>query len=870
MTAAIQRCLLSALDLYLTARRCSFVGITSIRTETLSSLTAGSSSPFSSKFLALAASILIILITLCFPSKLHAAGKGATHIKLPTEQEYLSQQFRGLHKTENNKTAPTHIEGRTLIYNSKDDSFTVYGNAKLLHGSTTLTADKIFLKHRYLGQAVGHVLIVDPAGRVTAHEINFDLRNETATMDNGQVTSLSNYHLKANRLRKLNNQEYEGTDATITTCMCNQALPDWSLTANRLLINYGGIAKAYDAYFNILGHPLIPFPFIEFDTNSERHSGFLSPRYGESSLNGFEYEQPYFFDISKSQDLTAQFDLETSTRIGGQLEYRLVNGPQDYLSVTGDYFNESIRSEANRLGDLIDPQIANPTIPIERWGVVGIMQQYLTPSLFLYGTGFTGSDSLFFREIQNVALSREYGWNSGVWQTARDAISNLGLIDEFNDSYLQLDANWNQDLIQPQQFALQTLPQLLWSGYQSLDGGLALLNYDASAVDYWRQSGYRGQRVDVNPRVTVPWTWSRYLDGWASVGADAAAYNVSGSAVSVLPVGTHGLRYNNGLVLDGPTPNGLMGRVIPTANLGLRSALVGSTNFNRFGIGKVSALIQPFVDYSYVPSITQSQFPIFDSIDRIDARSLITYGASVRVFGQSLQTLLHNALGARAQSLLGPSFINAAGATTTELFRLNVEEAFDTSHPVVVNGSHWSDLAAQASLFPTSLASGSANFDWSVTPRPSLNAATFSVAVQPPGQIGPAVYTGKALEGSYLQFSYTYAAPNATLISAEAENAINAISMQTYVGILNRLGVYFAPIYDVSTAQLLANVVGGRLKSSCDCWIIDVAVDQTYYPKNTGFTFQLTLGGLGSIGGSPFGSNPFQMLGFVPARPGLQ
>jgi LPS-assembly protein len=878
MIAAIQRRLLSALNLYLAVRRRSSVAVTLANTKRLSPLIAisgrerrpaGPSSPLSPASLALTACIFIILIVFCFPSDLHAASRGAKNVKLPTEQEYLSQQFRGLHKTENNKTSPTHIEGRTLIYNSKDDSFTVYGDAKLLHGATTLTADKIFLKHRYLGQAVGHVLIVDPAGRVTAQKINFDLRKETATMDNGQVTSLSNYHLQASRLRKLENQEYEGTDAIITTCMCNQASPDWSLSANRLLVDYGGEAKAYDAYFNILGHPLLPFPFIEFDTDSERHSGFLSPRYGESSLNGFEYEQPYFFDISKSQDLTAQFDLETSTRIGGQLEYRLVNGPQDYLSVTGDYFNESIRSEANRLGDLIDPQIADPTIPIERWGVVGIMQQYLTPSLFLYGDAFTGSDSLFFREIQNVALSREYGWNSGVWQTARDAISNLGLVDEFDDSYVQLDANWNQDLIQPQQFALQTLPQLLWSGYQSVDGGLAFLDYDASAVDYWRQSGYRGQRFDVNPRLTVPWTWSRYLDGWASLGADAAAYNVSGSAVDVLPVGTHGLRYNNGLALDGPTPNGLMGRVIPTANLGLRSALVGSTNFNRFGIGKVSTLIQPFVDYSYVPSITQSQFPIFDSIDRIDARSLITYGASIRVFGESLQSLLHNALGARAQSLLGPSFTNAAGATTTELLRLNVEQAFDTSHPVVVNGSHWSDVAAQASLFPTSLASGSASFDWSVTPRPSLNAATLSVAVQPPGQIGPAVYTGKALEGSYLQFSYTYAAPNATLISAEAENAISAISMQTYVGIFNRLGVYFAPIYDVSTAQLLANVVGGRLKSSCDCWIIDVAVDQTYYPKNTGFTFQLTLGGLGSIGGSPFGSNPFQMLGFVPPRPGL-
>lgn len=808
------------------------------------------------------AALLLMFAGLYHPLPLLSAS--TKQPKLPTEQEFLSQQLRGARPPGNEKTFPTYITGRKLIYHYDTDSYAVYGDAKLVHGATTLRADKIFLQHKYLGKAEGHVLMVDPGGRVRAAKVRFNLKNETAVMENGQVTALTNYHLTAKMLRKLPDQQYEGTDATITTCMCGGGgVPDWGLSADHLSVHYNGIAKARDAYFDVLGYPVVPMPFVEYDTNSERHSGLLSPRYGESTLNGFEFEQPYFIDISKSQDLTAQFDLETSTRIGGQLEYRIVNGDQNYLSVTGDYFNESIRSQANRLSDIIDPQIADPTIPIERWGLVGVMQQYLTPSMFLYGNAFSGSDSLFFREIQNVALSSEYGWNSGAWQTARDAVSNFGLMDQFNDSYLQLNSVWNQDLIQPQQFALQTLPQLLWSGYQSVDNGLAYLNYDASAVDYWRQVGYDGQRIDFNPNLTVPWEWSRYLDGSASFGADAAAYNVSGNAVQVLPVGTHGLNYNNGLLLGGAVPGGLMGRIIPYANLGLRSALVGSSRLNRFGIGKISTLIQPFVDYSYVPAIDQSQFPLFDSIDRFEPRSLITYGASMRLFSQSIGSMMNNALGARAKSLLGPSFTTANGVTTTELLRVSVEQAYDTSNAVALDGSHMSDVAAQASLFPTSLASGSASIDWSPRPHQGLDATSFSLAIQPPGQSGPSTYTGKAVEGSYLQFSYTYAAPNAVLLSPSAENAISAVSMESYVGILNHLGVYFAPIYDVSTSTLLASVIGLRFKSPCDCWILDVAMNKTYYPRNTGFTFQITLGGLGSIGGSPFGSNPFQMLGFL-------
>jgi hypothetical protein len=194
---------------------------------------------------------------------------------------------------------------------------------------------------------------------------------------------------------------------------------------------------------------------------------------------------------------------------------------------------------------------------------------------------------------------------------------------------------------------------------------------------------------------------------------------------------------------------------------------------------------------------------------------------------------------------------------------VSVEQAYDTSNAVALDGSHMSDVAAQASLFPTSLASGSASIDWSPRPHQGLDATSFSLAIQPPGQSGPSTYTGKAVEGSYLQFSYTYAAPNAVLLSPSAENAISAVSMESYVGILNHLGVYFAPIYDVSTSTLLASVIGLRFKSPCDCWILDVAMNKTYYPRNTGFTFQITLGGLGSIGGSPVGSNPFQVLGLL-------
>ncbi len=802
--------------------------------------------------------------------KVYAAPKNVQP-SLPTEKQFFQQQLQVLRPEHKKNSAPVSIRANVLTYDRKTDTYTAEGAAKLVQGPTTLTADKISLQHRYRGYAEGHVHLVDPTSDTWASKAWLNLNTETARLLDARVSALDNsYYLTGKELRKSSGQQYQATDALLTTCTCNQKLPDWSIAAKHLDVHLGGMAKLQDAYFDVLGHPVLPLPFAEFDTNNDRRSGFLSPRYGESTLNGFEYEQPYFFDINRSEDITAQFDVETSTRIGAQLEYRLVNGPEDYISITGNYFNENIRSEQNRLSDLIDSQIANPTIPTNRWGLVGVMQEYLTPSLFAYSNAFSGGDSLFFREIGDVALSSGYGWNSGLWQTARVAASNFGLFQEFHDSFVQFGGSWNQDLIQPQAFALQTLPKLLWSGYQSVAGGLAYLDYNVSAIDYWRQEGIDGSRLDVNPQLTVPWRWSRFLDGWVTVGADAAAYDASGHQVNVVPVGTHSLLYNNGLALGGLAPGGLMARVVPDTNIGLRSALVGTYDLNELGFSRIESLTQPFVQYSYIPVIDQSQFPLFDSVDRIEPRSLVDYGVSLRLFGQTDNQT--TGLGHRAMAMLGPSFTGANGAATAELLRLSLEEVYDTSYAIAPDGSHLSDLTLQAWLFPTSIASGGATLDWS--PRSSqsnqglgLDAITFSLAFQPPGQTAPSIYTGRALVGSFVQLSYSYAAPNAVLLGTSSpENSISSVSMQSYIGLFNHLGVYFAPQYDFSTTQLLSSVFGIRIKSGCDCWFADFGINNTYYPSNTSYTFQITLGGLGSVGGSPFGSNPFQVMGLLPAH----
>ena len=54
-------------------------------------------------------------------------------------------------------------------------------------------------------------------------------------------------------------------------------------------------------------------------------------------------------------------------------------------------------------------------------------------------------------------------------------------------------------------------------------------------------------------------------------------------------------------------------------------------------IDKLKNTIEPFASYYYVPNIYQGNMPMFDSFDRLNSRSLVTYGFTTRLFARSKQ-----------------------------------------------------------------------------------------------------------------------------------------------------------------------------------------------------------------------------------------
>jgi LPS-assembly protein len=797
---------------------------------------------------------------------------------------------------------PINVTGQETIYDSKTDTFIVKGDAVMTQGGSVLKADEIDVMRRQReAHAIGHVHLIDPEVEMWATEGRLNIADETLDLYNAKVLAKQNtYHLEGKRIIKLQGQNYQVKEGFFTTCACQKGAPDWAITADQMDLNIGSSGTVHNGKFAVLGQPVIPVPFAEFPADATRHSGVLSGRYGQSGMRGVQILQPYYLAINKSSDATFAADVETSQRIGGLAEYRLTNGADDYLWGNGALYDESIRSKGNRQSDIVDPQIADPHIPVDRGGLIAMARQHITDSLIAYGDTISVSDSLYLREMDVWTLSRGYGNNFG---SMRVAPSDFGFLQEFHDAFVRLQGQWNQDTIQPQEFALQRLPDLTIIGRKELFNNFMYADYDAQAVDFFRYKGVDGWRYDMNPRVTLPWRLGDYLYGYGQIGAQANAYNTAGHDLTIIPVGStittsagtkETLQFNNAVALGPLGDSGMHGDVIPYFKTGVATELDKVYDTGWKSIEKIKNTIEPFVNYAYVPRIAQGDRPLFDQFDRLNARSLITYGVTTRLYGKfsdeakpeepSEKTTTSNDM-SETDSTIGPfhedpvpgETLAQQGASITrgetrsrELAQFTLQQVYDTSHQVSLAGGKISDLEAILSVYPNQVAAFSTQVDYNPRNHAGVTYANAYMTYQPPWSNQTSrLYMGKALQGSFLQMGYNYSNPDDTVFLPTNRNGAEFLTARAYTDVLDRLGLYFGPSYDFSARRLLSAEYGLRFKSPCDCWAADLGLTQSYNPNEIQAQFQLTLGGLGSVGQSPFGRNPFQQSGLIGSTTGV-
>jgi LPS-assembly protein len=702
------------------------------------------------------------------------------------------------------------------------------GNVEIKREDVVLKAESVRVnREKQEVEAKGQVSIVDPEWKLKAESIRMDMREEKWEIEQGEVfIEESHISLSGRSLKKFDGQAYHIDDGSFTTCLCESGTPTWQIKAREIGLTREGKGFIKGGTFHLLDVPVLYLPYAFFPMRTERQSGFLFPKMGYSSRGGFRYQQPYFWAINKSTDLTLQGNVETRTRLGAIGEFRKVFNRDSNLYVNGSYFNETWRNDAE--DDIEDTTIDDPNIPQDRWSAVDRHRYQHRLGWITYSDIFVLSDDLFTRElvyqfdVDNVRV-RDI-------QTSRYARSRVGFFNHESDMFLRGEWDAFQDFIQDDDDTFFRLPNLSFWGEKNF--GLPVeFSWRAESVNYMREKGADGFRLDLRPEVSLPFRLFPYLDG----SLDAA------------PRGTVYYLHRTEGIYD---KNKIRSLVELKGNVG--TSVSNHFAWNGSELKKIKHMVEPRVNYLFIPGTNQSDIPIMDGVDRVNRRNILNFSLVNRFLGKFVPPPSEGGSD-RGVELLTPS----DKSDVREMGHLGLALNYDIDKERN-GGDTLSDLEIDFKWTPADFVSLEAFTG--LNPGPwQFSQAWTQVSWTDPRPILHRVLDKDFMKSNSLSLSYRFIrrnqlaplAENANLTVLPLEdtitrNVLEEVGLHSILHVTDNILILYDGSYDARDSRFTGNRGGIKLLSPCECWTVGISVNHTTNPDKTSFNFDIGLLGLGS------------------------
>jgi LPS-assembly protein len=471
------------------------------------------------------------------------------------------------------------IEG-DLITGQPDLQTVIQGNASLRRGDTRIRADRLeYYPPDDRARATGKVHLNQAGNTYDGSELELKLETAQGFFNQVQYEFLtSGGHGQAKRVDFVDSSRSILHDVSYTTCK-REDLPNWApawlLTAVSIETDTDentGVAK--DAQLSFLGITTPPLPSLSFPLNSDRKSGLLPPIFGMSSISGFLYEQPYYWNIAPNRDLTVTPTLMTKRGMDLNADFR--------------YLEDAYRGEM-QLDVLPDDKLRNGAT---RWGLWTHHQQTfdaralgldaLTGDLTInrvsdgnYWRDFTQSPLQANRLLQSGAT---LNWSKGDWSGQLLWMRYQALQDPLDPS-LNFLPPYNRE---PELNARYS--KYDWHG---LDISFAA-DYTRFQADSAVQKQPNADRLVGNLQISLPWQTPAWY---------------------VIPkVQLHTAQYQ----FDAPLSNGASSANSTVPTFSVDSGMTFERSTALFG-RQFTQTLEPRLFLAYTPYVDQSVLPIYDT-----------------------------------------------------------------------------------------------------------------------------------------------------------------------------------------------------------------------------------------------------------------
>lgn len=236
----------------------------------------------------------------------HALAKEVLNLGANSEVQILSD--KAFHKSSEN----TYEAHGNVIIKLKTDS--IYGEK----ASLTPSSAKVWGNVRYVG----------PQITLYGTEIDFSIKDAKMTVHDAKLVD-QNFTIFGKKIVRYADGHLEAEDAEYSTC--RDCPGSWSVQGGEVRIIPDQYVYMKHAFIKIKGVTIVYIPYIVFPIKKDRETGLLFPKLGFDLERGFYLQQPFFWAINQSSDLTLSPTSYGQRGLGLEWEYRkAINNNSDF------------------------------------------------------------------------------------------------------------------------------------------------------------------------------------------------------------------------------------------------------------------------------------------------------------------------------------------------------------------------------------------------------------------------------------------------------------------------------------------------------------------------------------------------------------
>lgn len=227
---------------------------------------------------------------------------------------------------------PVLISAGTMFGDSDKQTVELVGDVQMTFDGQSLRADRATMDKKN-GRIIaeGNMILASPSAYVEGSRAEISYEDSTGIIYDGFVKS-GQVLFQGSVIRKVGPDQYEADKASYTAC--TTCPPAWNFTGSRIDAEIGSYAYIKNSWFYLGGIPVFWFPYLIVPLKSERQTGVLFPSY-EIDTEGFAIGVPFFWAISRSQDLTITPKYYTRRGLKLHSSYRYVLDEHSAGELTG-------------------------------------------------------------------------------------------------------------------------------------------------------------------------------------------------------------------------------------------------------------------------------------------------------------------------------------------------------------------------------------------------------------------------------------------------------------------------------------------------------------------------------------------------------